>query len=108
MTAHCTADGTVRPLGTAIEVVLLRTTQEALANVRRHAAANTVTVLLDHGPNAVVLQVIDDGAGFDPDDTGDGYGLAAMHARVAQVRGTLTVRSRPGEGTTIRVEVPYS
>ncbi|WP_238161468.1 sensor histidine kinase [Micromonospora endolithica] len=108
LAARCTAGGAIRPLGTSIEVVLLRATQEALANVRRHAAAGAVTVRLDHGPDTVVLQVVDDGAGFDQDDTGDGYGLAAMRARVAQVRGTLTVRSGAGEGTTIRVEVPYS
>ncbi|MEV0156109.1 sensor histidine kinase [Micromonospora sp. NPDC050686] len=105
--ATCAVPDTDRPLPTPVEVVLLRATQEALTNARRHAAAGTVAVLLEHHPDAVVLQVVDDGAGFDPDEPGGGYGLAGMRARIEQVRGRLAVRSAPGDGTTVRVEVPY-
>ncbi|MGN9812526.1 sensor histidine kinase [Micromonospora sp. BQ11] len=108
LTVHVTAGGTIRPLATSVEVVLLRAAQEALANVRRHAAATTVTVRLDDRTDTLVLEIADDGTGFDLADTGDGYGLAAMADRVAQVQGTTTIRSARGEGTTIRVEVPYS
>ncbi|KXK61621.1 hypothetical protein AWW66_12750 [Micromonospora rosaria] len=107
VTATCAATGAPRPLATSVEVVLLRAAQEALANVRRHAGATTVRLRLDQGTDTVLLEVTDDGAGFTPDTTTGGYGLDAMRARVEQVHGTLTVRSAPGAGTTVRVEVPY-
>ena len=58
--------GTPRPLPTAVEVVLLRAAQEALANVRRHAAAHEADVLLAYGGTSVRLVVRDDGRGLDP------------------------------------------
>jgi signal transduction histidine kinase len=103
--------GEPRDLPTAVEVVLLRTAQEALTNVRRHAGATHVTVLLAFGPGdgsaagSVRLVVGDDGRGFDPGAAG-GFGLRTMRARAEQVRGSLAVRSRPGAATTIELEVP--
>ncbi|GIF49217.1 signal transduction histidine kinase [Asanoa ferruginea] len=97
--------GTVRPLSTGVDVVLLRAAQEALTNARKHAAA-AGDVLLDYGAAAVTLSVCDAGPGFDPAAVPAGYGLAGMRARVAQVGGTLTVTSAPGAGTSVRVEVP--
>ncbi|PZG19741.1 hypothetical protein C1I95_11050 [Micromonospora craterilacus] len=96
-----------RTLSTATEVVLLRAAQEALTNVRRHAEAGAVAVLLHSDDDRVTLEVADDGVGFDPGAGTDGYGLTGIRARVEQVHGTVVVRSTPGEGTTIRVEVPY-
>ena len=98
--------GTARPLPMATEVVLLRVCQEALANVRKHAGADTVTVELRYDPEAVSLEVSDDGAGFDPDRVSCGYGLRGMRTRVAEAGGTLTVRSAPGEGTWVSAVVP--
>ncbi|MER5458297.1 sensor histidine kinase [Micromonospora sp. NPDC002389] len=108
----CTADLTTgRTPGTAVEVVLLRAAQEALTNVRRHADATAVAVLLHGDDDRVTLEIGDDGAGFDPADAypadDGGYGLTGLRTRVEQVDGTVVVRSAPGEGTTIRVEVPY-
>jgi signal transduction histidine kinase len=94
----------------AADVVLLRGAQEALANVRKHAAARRVTVLLRQRDDLTTLQVDDDGSGFEAGlGTGaGGYGLAAMAGRVEQVSGTLTVESAPGRGTTVRIQVPTS
>jgi len=106
--AVCRVTGDPRPLPTAVEVVLLRTAQEALTNVRRHAAASEAGVLLAYGETTVRLVVRDDGRGFHPaeDHRPAGFGLAGMRARAVQVAGRLTVRSDPDTGTTVELEVP--
>ncbi|WIV60482.1 sensor histidine kinase [Amycolatopsis nalaikhensis] len=97
-------DGPLPALGMASEVVLLRGAQEALNNIRRHAAASTVSVRLSVVDDAVRLSVRDDGAGFDPDHA-DGFGLRGMRSRAEQVGGRLSVRSGPS-GTELTLEVP--
>jgi len=98
--------GAPRPLPMATEVVLLRVCQEALANVRKHAGAQSAAVRLDYDPDAIRLEISDDGAGFDPAQVNGGYGLRGMRARVAEAGGTLTVRSAPGAGTHVSAMVP--
>jgi signal transduction histidine kinase len=97
--------GEERTLPTKVEVVLLRAAQEALTNVRRHAGAREVAVVLAYAPTAVRLVVRDDGRGFDPAKA-DGFGLNGMRARADQVDGRLTVHCDPATGTTIELEVP--
>ncbi|MEU8264870.1 sensor histidine kinase [Micromonospora sp. NPDC048999] len=99
-------EGAQQALPTAVEVVLLRAVQESLANARKHATPTEVTVRLRYADAEVALEVHDDGCGFTPAGTGQGYGLAAMRARVEQVGGAMAVDSSPGAGTTVRVEVP--
>lgn len=101
-----TVTGQPRPLAADAEVVLLRVTQEALANVRRHAAASRVEVELAYQRDAVTLRVADDGRGFDCGSPAAGRGLRYMRDRVAQVGGAMLVRSSPGAGTTIRADLP--
>ncbi|SFW62285.1 sensor histidine kinase [Amycolatopsis australiensis] len=96
--------GSLPALAMASEVVLLRGAQEALANVRRHAAASSVSVRLSVVDDAVRLSVRDDGAGFDP-DRADGFGLRGMRSRAEQVGGRLSVRSGRS-GTELTLEVP--
>ncbi|MFI6427576.1 sensor histidine kinase [Promicromonospora sp. NPDC050880] len=98
------ADG-VGPLPPAIEVVLLRAAQEALANVRRHARALTVVVRLRRTEDEVVLVVSDDGRGIAP-GVPDGFGLAGMRDRVRSVGGTLTVTPGADGGTYLCARVP--
>jgi signal transduction histidine kinase len=97
--------GSVYGLPTRAEVVLLRAVQEALTNVRRHAHAREVAVLLAYSPSAVRLVVRDDGRGLEP-DVSDGFGLSGMRARASQVDGTLTIRSGTDTGTTVELEIP--
>ncbi|MQY07739.1 sensor histidine kinase [Actinomadura macrotermitis] len=109
--AEVRTTGAARPMHPEVEGTLLRTAQEALANVAKHAAASRVTVTLAYRDDQVALDVRDDGAGFAPDrprggDESGGYGLAAMHRRVARVAGTLAVESAPGAGTAVRASVP--
>jgi signal transduction histidine kinase len=97
----------VRELPTATEVVLLRSTQEALTNVRRHSGAHEVAILLAYAETTVRLVVRDDGRGFDPAAVrGSAFGLRGMRLRAEQVAGALRVRSDPETGTTIELEVP--
>jgi signal transduction histidine kinase len=99
-------DGTSRRLPAATEVVLLRTGQEALANVRKHAAARTVAVRLSYAAGSVALEVTDDGGGFDIALVNGGHGLSGMRARVDEAGGTIAVRSALALGTSVLVEVP--
>jgi signal transduction histidine kinase len=104
--AELTVAGPPRPLPANEEVVLLRATQEALTNVRKHAGARRVTVELAYRPESVTLRITDDGRGFDPAAATAGFGLSGMRARVAQVNGALHLRTEPGAGATIGVDLP--
>src|SRR5699024_5555635 len=106
-------DHTLPPLPNAAEVALLRTAQSALANVRLHAAAVRVVVSLIDAEDAVRLDIIDDGAGFDVaawDASGtaseSGYGLHFMRSRLRELGGGLEVESTPGEGTALSAYLP--
>jgi signal transduction histidine kinase len=87
-------------------VELLRILQEALANIRRHSAARNVEVGLRTDDEAIVIEVADDGRGFDPGSARAGIGLSSMGERVEGLGGKIEVRSRPGEGTKVMVRVP--
>ncbi|WP_333894059.1 sensor histidine kinase [Mycolicibacterium gadium] len=89
----------------AADVVLLRATQEAFANIRKHAQASAVTVDLAPSASGVRLTVTDNGIGMDNGHP-EGFGLRGMRARVAQVGGAMTVSTGSGGGTTLTVEVP--
>ncbi|WP_164702626.1 sensor histidine kinase [Modestobacter sp. KNN46-3] len=90
----------------AEEIVLLRGAQEALANVRRHAAASAVVLRIGVGEaGQVSVHVSDDGVGFDP-EAAAGVGLAGLRDRAEQVGGAVDVVSAPGEGTRVTVQVP--
>ncbi|QKV91606.1 sensor histidine kinase [Streptomyces sp. NA02950] len=105
--ARVEVSGAVRPLPAAVEVVGLRTCQEALANVRRHAGPRAAVALeLDYGENALRVRIRDTGRGFDPAVPHGGYGLAGLRARAREAGGTAEVRGVPGEGTTVAVELP--
>jgi signal transduction histidine kinase len=109
--AAVTTTGTARQLHPEVEIALLRTGQEALANVGKHAAASRVGVTLSYMEDVVTLDVRDDGIGFDPDCVeealdGSGFGLTGMRQRVARVAGRLEIESAPGEGTAVSATVP--
>ncbi|MET8349791.1 MULTISPECIES: sensor histidine kinase [unclassified Micromonospora] len=110
--AEVNVTGDARPLHPEVEVTLLRTGQEALANVGRHARATRVGLTLSYMGDVVTLDVRDDGVGFAVDDLTDlgrpdgGYGLTVMRQRVARVGGELAVESEPGVGTAVSASVP--
>ena len=112
--ANVVVTGTVRALHPSVEVTVLRATQEALSNARKHSGAGKVNVTLSYMDDEVVLDVQDDGMGFDPDraskqlsdGSAGGFGLVAMRQRVDHLGGTLLIESAPGDGTTLVVNLP--
>lgn len=99
----------VKALPAAQEEAMLRVAQEALHNALRHSGAERVTVTLHRRGTATVLRIADNGGGFDPRTVrraGRHLGLVSMRDRANGTGGRLTVRSAPGEGTTIEMEVP--
>jgi signal transduction histidine kinase len=98
--------GPVPRLPAAREEAAYRIAQEALHNALRHAAADLVTVTVQAADGSMVLEVTDDGRGFDPAAPSRRSGLASMRERARAAGGRLKVLSRPGAGTTVRLEVP--
>lgn len=95
------------PISPATEIQLLRIIQEGLSNVRRHANASNITVALMSDDRRLVVQIQDDGEGFDceniPDDR---LGLRIMHERAASVGGTIAISSQAGQGTILEISFP--
>jgi PAS domain S-box-containing protein len=87
-------------------VELLRILQEALANVRRHSGASNVEVRLRTDDEAILIEITDDGRGFDPGSARTGIGLVGMRERVEGLGGEIELRSLLGEGTKVTVRVP--
>ncbi|MFJ1709103.1 histidine kinase [Kitasatospora sp. NPDC088346] len=106
LTVGYATEGTEFPLPTAVGVVLLRSAQESLANVRKHAGARQVTLRTEFTDREVRLTVTDNGRGFDAGQPTEGYGLRGLRARLAEIGGTARVSSRPGFGTVVAVRVP--
>jgi signal transduction histidine kinase len=114
--AIVTTTGPPRPIPAEAELVLLRTAQEALANVARHAGAAAVRLTLSYIGDQVTLDVRDDGSGFVPvprpaaapldGPLRGGFGLTAMRERVEGLAGTLVIESEPGAGTTVSASLP--
>jgi two-component system, NarL family, sensor histidine kinase DegS len=91
------------------QTVVLRILQEALQNVRKHSGAHVVDVTTREGPDGWVLEVRDDGRGFDIDAVAArgrrNFGLQFMRERVELIAGRLDIRSRPGAGTVVRLAI---
>jgi signal transduction histidine kinase len=99
-------------LAPQVETALYRVVQEALTNVVKHAQANQVRIHLERTETAVVAIVEDDGRGFNAEkmasltDPERGAGLLGIRERMALLGGTLNIRSTPGQGTRLVMEIP--
>jgi two-component system, NarL family, sensor histidine kinase UhpB len=100
------ADPRVEDLPSEVQVVIYRVAQEALVNAARHSGATRIEVSLEGGDSSVSLVVNDNGSGFTFAEEGKGLGLSGMRERALLVGGRLDIDSRPGKGTTVRLEVP--
>ena len=98
--------GTVVRADPDTEAAVFRAAQEALSNVAKHARAAKVQITLTYLGDTLLLDVADDGTGFDARAATDGYGLVGMRQRLSRVGGTLTVESSPGSGTILNASVP--
>lgn len=99
-------DHTLSPIPPSLQRDMFWIAQEALNNSLHHAAATAVTVTLSPEGDEIVLQVSDNGRGFDSAARADDGGLAAIDRRVSDLRGTLVVDSHANQGTTLTVRVP--
>ncbi|MGA8116152.1 MAG: sensor histidine kinase [Actinocatenispora sp.] len=106
VTAELDTTGTPTRADVDTDATLFRVAQEALSNVGKHAQASRVRLTLTYLDDTLLLDVADDGTGFDPTTATDGYGLAGMRHRLARVGGTLTIESTAGYGTTLNASVP--
>jgi signal transduction histidine kinase len=88
------------------DAAIYRVAQEALHNALRHSGAREVSLSLSRTPRRVILEVADDGSGFDPGLPSGGLGLASMRERAKGACGALTIRSGAGSGTRVRLAVP--
>src|ERR671920_288478 len=97
-------EGLPNDLPTEVGMELLRVIREALTNVRRHSGAKSVAVALAVEGSDLVIEVSDDGQGFDP-EAAPGVGLSSMRERAANVDGRLEIESEVGQGTSVRLRV---
>ena len=89
---------------------LLRVLSEALANITRHAQASQIWVILQVEGKQLLLEICDNGQGFEPEKAAKAghYGLLGMRERARLINGSLSIDSKPGQGTSIRLEFPIS
>ncbi len=107
-----TAFGGVEALGGAKRTVLFRVAQEALTNVARHAQATQVRMSITEISGAIRMEISDNGKSFQVDKTllaktNKRLGLVGMKERIEMVGGSLAIESAPGQGTTVRAEIPF-
>jgi signal transduction histidine kinase len=93
-------------LTTELETAVYRVTQEALTNVEKHGDASHAWVTVRDDAEHVTIVVRDDGRGFDPSAATAGFGLLGMRERAELLNGKVEVRSAPGEGAEVRVDLP--
>jgi two-component system, NarL family, sensor histidine kinase UhpB len=113
MSAKVTVVGLEERLASDVALALYRVAQESLSNASRHAKAQHVEVTLTRLPSQIVLEVTDDGVGFNPtaapaEDGHRGLGLLGMRERMRMIGGELTIVSAPGRGTQVRAQAPIS
>jgi two-component system, NarL family, sensor histidine kinase UhpB len=105
--AGLAVEGDFSDLSDDAQLVVYRVAQEALSNASRHSGAGKVEVRMRRREDGgVVLEVADDGRGFAFDESEGGLGIGGMRERALLVGGELTIESRPGRGTTVRLTLP--
>jgi two-component system sensor histidine kinase UhpB len=106
LTAELTTEGDFSDLDDDVQLVVYRVAQEALTNAARHSEAQRIAVNLRRSGDAVELEVADDGRGFAFEQSERGLGIGGMRERALLIGAELTIESRPGHGTTVRLSVP--
>lgn len=97
----------VKGLPDNTHISLYRIVQEAFNNIAKHSEATEVKIVLKVEDGKLILDIQDNGAGFDPERQTAGIGLGNMRERAAQMRATLDVFSQKDAGTQIRVSLPF-
>lgn len=103
--------GDEKRLDSNYEVAIFRLVQEALQNAINHSEANTINVIIESINNQITIVIKDDGIGFDrciEDSKKNSFGLIGMRERVEILEGELVINSKKGEGTVVKIKVPYN
>jgi two-component system sensor histidine kinase UhpB len=95
-------------IGNELAISAYRIVQEALSNIMKHSRAGFARVSLVLSEDALKIEVLDDGEGFDPALASEGIGIIGMRERVFAVGGNINVESRPGEGTLVSITLPLA
>jgi signal transduction histidine kinase len=98
--------GTPRSLPSSAETALLRISQEAMHNITKHAQAKNVNITFSFMEDLFVMDIADDGVGFNPSKANGGFGLKTMRDRIEELSGIFTIESEQGRGTAIAVSLP--
>jgi two-component system sensor histidine kinase UhpB len=106
LAAELRTEGDFSDLDDDVQLVVYRVAQEALTNAARHSEAKRIVVSLRRSGRGVELTVVDDGRGFAFEQSERGLGIGGMRERALLIGAELTIESRPGQGTTIRLAVP--
>jgi signal transduction histidine kinase/PAS domain-containing protein len=110
----CHVDVDEQDIPEEFKIVFYRVMQEALTNAARHSQADTVSLRLAKDDSGFELEVVDNGCGFVPGEAFDGrdglsgFGLKNMQERAEICGGCLTLRTRPGKGTSVKINLPLS
>jgi signal transduction histidine kinase len=100
--------GTPHSLPSSAETALLRISQEAMHNINKHAQAKNVNITFSFMEDLFVMDIADDGLGFEVSKIKNGFGMKTMRNRAEELGGTLTIESEQGIGTAIAVSIPIS
>ena len=112
ITASVDIKGKVRALPPEVEATLFRFSQGAMGNIVQHSRAKNAAIVLDYHVDELLLEFSDDGVGFDVskittiEESGRGRGVFSMKERIRLLDGSCSIRSEPGQGTTVRARIP--
>jgi len=100
--------GTPRSLTSSAETALLRISQEAMHNINKYAQAKNVNITFSFMEDIFVMDIADDGMGFEPSNIKNGFGMKTMRDRAEELSGSFTIESERGAGTAIAVSIPIA
>lgn len=106
LAAELRIDGDARPLPPGLELTAYRIVQEALTNIRKHAATSTARICISFSPNTLSISIVNENAASLPSSGNGGHGLIGMRERASLYGGTLTAGPRPGGGFAVEAELP--
>lgn len=107
---RCTHSGRFNDLNDRSTIYLFRIMQEALSNIVKHAEAKIAEVSLKKNPDSIIVNITDNGKGINPPEENNlsGNGIPNMRERIRLLQGNIEIKSLPGQGTSIRIEVPLN